>query len=453
MRRLSMVAVLAAFAVSAHAAPAPSGSAPSAAAAAVPAKPAPWVQRGFEFAFPVYEMMRTRAQYLAQDGRAPNQLFHRPVLSQAKDRQVTAPNNDTLYSSAWLDLSAGPVLLEIPEMGARYHSVELMDLFTDAFAVLGTRLDHGKAGKYLIVGPNWKGRVPAGTQLVRATTDDVWMLARTLVNNPDDLAAAQADQGRYRLTAQAQPGPNRAFALEVPRRPTPAQFLDVVNAALARGPLPAVHRARLPGFAAAGVRPGVAGAFAMLPAARQAEWQRALPAMYADLASAFANLGMDRGTWRHPAPGLAEFGSDDRYRSVVALGGLAALPLREATYRMTRVDAAGANLDGINDYVLHLPAQIPVDGFWSVTLYEPDEDGRWFFYANSINRYSVGNRTTGLVRDADGGVTIRIQNSQPASGNWLPAPKGPFRLSFRAYLPHPEMSNGTYVLPPVRKAQ
>lgn len=450
MRSLPTFVALAAIAAVAPITPALASEAPAAAETA--AKPAPWVQRGFEFAFPVYEMMRTRTQYLSQDGRTPNQLFHRPVLSQAKDRQVTAPNNDTLYSSAWLDLSGGPVLLEVPEMGARYHSVELMDLFTDAFRVIGTRSDHGKAGKYLIVGPTWKGKPVAGAEIVRATTNDVWLLGRTLVNNPDDLPAAQKDQQGYRLTALGKLAPNRAFGMDVPRRPTPDEFLNVVNAALARGPLPAVHKARIASFAAAGVRPGARNSFATLSATQQAEWRRTLPMMYADLADAFTNLGMDRGTWRHPAPGLAEFGTDDRYRSIVALGGLAALPLREATYRMTRVDEQGGNLDGSNDYVLRLPAKIPVDGFWSVTLYEQDEDGRWFFYVNPLNRYSVGNRTQGLVRDADGGVTIHIQNGQPASGNWLPAPKGSFRLSFRAYLPHPEMSDGSFLLPPVRKA-
>lgn len=415
--------------------------------------PASWVQKGFEFGFPVYEMMRTRSNFLSKDGRAVNQLYHRKVLSKADDRQVTAPNNDTLYSLAWLDLSAGPVLFEVPEMGVRYHSVEFMDLFTDAFAVIGTRTDHGRAGKYLIVGPDWQGQSVEGAQTIRATTNDVWLLARTLVNNPEDLAAAQKDQSGYRLNPTATVNAARTFPIAVPQRPSATQFLDVVNLALARGPLPSVHQSRINDFAAAGIRPGKQSVFAQLAAAEQAEWQRALPLLYADLASAFANLGIDRGAWRHPAPGLAEFGADDRYRSIVALGGLAALPLVEATYRMARMDDQGDNFDGRNNYVLRLPAKIPVDGFWSVTLYESDPDGRWFFYVNPIDRYSVGNRTTGLVRDDDGGLTIHIRHDPPpGGGNWLPAPQGPFRLSFRAYLPQSAMIDGSFILPPVRKA-
>lgn len=409
------------------------------------------IQTAFEFAFPVYEMMRVRSQFLSKEGRAVNQLYNRKVLSGAGDRQVTAPNNDTLYSSAWLDLSGPPVLLDIPAMGSRYHSIELMDLFTDAFAVLGSRTDHGRAGRYMIVGPRWHGKPPAGVKLVRAPTNDVWLIGRTLINGPEDLAAAQAAQGGLRLVASGTPAESRAFATHIPERPSPAEFLDVVNAALARGPLPRVHQTRLARFAAAGIRVGKSGVFASLPSSEQSEWQRAMPIMYADLANAFATIGMEKGTWRQPAPGLAEFGQDDRYRSIVALGGLAALPLSEATYRMARVDQNAVGLDGHNSYELKLPAQIPVDGFWSVTLYQSDENGRWFFYPNDLGRYSIGNRTSNLVRDPDGGVTIRIQNAKFDGGNWLPAPNGPFRLSFRAYLPRPDMVSGRFQLPPVRK--
>lgn len=421
--------------------------------ASAEAPPAQWAQAAFEFAFPVYEIMRTRAVFLAQEGRKVNEIRHRQTLSKAADRQVTAPNNDTLYSSAWLDLTAGPIILDVPTTGKRYHSVEFMDLFTDAFKVIGTRTDRGQAGRYMIVGPKWKGKAAAGTQLIRAPMNDVWMLARTLVYGPEDLETAQAVQRGYRLSVSKPLSPARSFSLPTPRRPSPAEFLDVVNAALARGPLPEVHQSRLEAFAAAGIRPGKQGVFSALAPAAQTEWQRGLPQMYASLVRAFADSGVDHNGWRHPTPGLAQFGTDDRYRSRIALSALAALPLGESANRTALVDQDRMKFDGHNDYVLKLPAQIPVDGFWSVTLYEPDGDGRWFFYDNPSDRYSIGNRTAGLVRDADGGITIRIQHGQPDSGNWLPAPQGPFGLSFRSYLPRPEMSNGTFILPPVQKVR
>ena len=101
------------------------------------------------------------------------------------------------------------------------------------------------------------------------------------------------------------------------------------------------------------------------------------------------------------------------------------------------------------------PGGVPVDAFWSLTMYAPEDDGRYFFTQNSINRFSVGDRTKGLVKNPDGSIDILIQHEQPVgskAANWLPAPAGPIRLALRAYLPKAELRERRWKVPPVVRA-
>ncbi|WP_213980475.1 DUF1254 domain-containing protein [Sphingomonas sp. dw_22] len=116
------------------------------------------------FALPLIEMAQTRARMAALPA---NRLFHKRVLATPKDVSVTTPNNDTLYSSAWLNLANGPVRLTIPPSGDRYLSVALMDMYTNNFAVLGTRTIGRDGGSFTILGPGAASDDPLA---VRATT-------------------------------------------------------------------------------------------------------------------------------------------------------------------------------------------------------------------------------------------------------------------------------------------
>ena len=153
--------------------PLPMGPGPvriPAAAAALPDTPEVAALRSaFQYAFPVYEMMRTRAQTTTRAQAAGisgiNMLFPRKKLADATSRDVTTPNNDTLYASAWLDLTNGPVTLTVPDLAGRYNSAALMNVFTDNVAILGTRT--GGGGQFTIVGPNWAGKKPEAGTLVR----------------------------------------------------------------------------------------------------------------------------------------------------------------------------------------------------------------------------------------------------------------------------------------------
>ena len=414
------------------------------------------VRRAFLFAFPVYKLAQTRAGTQAHNSTDPNGGFntfvHRHTLSDASSRTVTTPNNDTLYSSAWLDLSGGPVVLEMPNLPSRYHSIALMSAFTDNVAVLGTRAQRGRGGRFLLTGPSWHGSVPRGMLRIAMPTDDCWALLRVLVDGPADLSAAVADQARFRLTPLAPQQPVRTWVTPTPAQPSPAELLAVVNTALGRGPMPHERLRVAAGLSRFGIVPGKIDAWSKLSPAVQRTWQDQLPSLMAGLRNGFAAVGTEHNGWSYPRKGMGDFGADDYFRAAVALGGLAALPAKEAMYLSATRDREGALLQGGRRYRLHLPRDIPVDAFWSLSMYEIAEDGRLFFTPNPTARYAVGSRTHGLRRNADGSLDLLIQHDQPGAderANWLPAPPGPFRLTFRAYLPRPAFSSGAFRIDPV----
>jgi len=407
------------------------------------------MRAAFEFAFPIYVVARTRAKALDADGRAQtvNTLSHHTTLADHRSRRVTSPNNDTLYSSAWLDLADGPVMLHMPSLPQRYHSAALMDLFTENFAVLGTRANGGVGGQFFIVGPEWSGTAPASATLIRARTNDVWLLIRVLVNGPDDLDAARAAQARFRLDALGNRG--RPIHNAVRKIRDAESFVDVVNEMLARNPASPPRSLRLGRFAAFGIRPGAR--FRDLPPAQQAVWRDSLPGFLAELRDQGRGAGASRSGWSYPRADLGDFGDNDRFRASVALRGLGALPRKEAMYFRAHEDSAGRTLDGRKRYRIRIPpGGLPVHelGFWSLSLYEIAPDGRRFFVDNPIGRYSFSNRTPGAERNDDGSLDIVIQHERPTSStNWLPAPSGRFALIMRVYLPKPELIDQRWMLP------
>ena len=413
----------------------------------------------FQFAFPVYEMMRTRQNYMnaTAKGGVPgvNHLLPRLTLTDAKSRDVTTPNNDTLYSSAWLDLAGGPVTLTMPALPQRYHSVAIMDLFTDNTSVLGTRRG-GIGGNVLLVGPDWAGSAPEGIPVVRSATNDAWMLVRVVVNGEDDLVNAADALKQFGLEADAGNAKPLPMA-EVPTAlPNAKTLLAVVNEALGRGPLPAADAARMAKFADVGIVPGDTGAFAKLSPEQQTLWNRALPQLRAELRSGIASGDPVNG-WTRSADNAGLYGDDDATRAKVALGGLAALPREEAVYFRNSVDKSGEPLNGSDTgYHFRLPPNLPVGGFWSLTVYQVEKDGRLFFYDTPTKRYAISNRTKFVQGDRNGSYEFFLQTAKPfgeRAVNWLPIPPGPFVLVFRAYLPRVTLLDGSFSLPGIEKVE
>ena len=405
------------------------------------------LRAAFQYAFPVYEMMRTRAATVTRAQAAGvsgvNRLFARKTLADATSRDVTTPNNDTLYSSAWLDLSNGPVTLTVPDLPGRYNSAALMNVFTDNVAILGTRT--GGGGQFTIVGPGYTGKAPEAGTLVRATTNDAWLLVRVYVNGAKDIEAAGEAIDRFTL-AGGVPVPTVALPTMTPDAKT---FLAVVNEALGRSKV----EGRVASFAEQGIRPGATDAWEMLPPETQKLWTATLPWFRHELAGGFAKVGTVANGWSYPGPAIGAYGEgDDPARAAVALGGLGALPRQEAVYLSANTEAGGESLTGARAYTVHIPPRPPVGAFWSLTMYQVEPDGRLFFYANPLNRFALGSGTKSLHFERDGGLDVFVQAGQPSGErvvNWLPAPKGPFRLVWRAYLPKVELLDGSFKLPPI----
>ncbi|MFG5407169.1 DUF1254 domain-containing protein [Piscinibacter sakaiensis] len=154
---------------------------------------------------PLFEMMRMRAAttarrhprlgYASEDRRAPRRWVNLFTHTRRKlgpgDREVVSPNNDTLYSNAWLDLSAGPVLIHSPDFGSRYWTLGLLDAWTNPFAYVGRRSTGSRPQCTLMHGPDGPGRVPPGvSQVIAAPGHDVWIIGRILA---DDSAADLAE--------------------------------------------------------------------------------------------------------------------------------------------------------------------------------------------------------------------------------------------------------------------
>ncbi|WP_420995274.1 DUF1254 domain-containing protein [Cupriavidus sp. 30B13] len=414
------------------------------------------IAAAFTYAFALHDLARTRWLFTQGPGERaapPNRLHHNRRLLNHRARQVTMPNNDTLYSSAWLDLAGGPVTLALPDMGARYYSVALLDCFTNNFACLGPRTCAPGVRTFIIAGPGHAGQVPAAlpadTMLVRAPCNDVWLLARLLIDGEPDLPAVHALQDAMTLApASASPNP----LATTPDETDPAAYLALVNEALGRNGVPAAEREMVAGMADLGIRAGERDAWRQMAEPVRQAWTRLYPALRRQLEQpprSQAQHGGPRVSWQSGPDHIGNFGSDYAYRAYIALVGLGALERAEAIYSTALVDADGNLFDGARRYRLHVPADVPVNAFWSLTMYEFEPDGRRFFTANPLDRFAIGDRTPGLRRNADGSLDIAIQHAGPAEGsaNWLPAPAGRFSLALRYYHPRAALLGHAFRMP------
>lgn len=413
-------------------------------------------RRAAIYLFPYYEMYRTRWNAtMRADNRFRqklNRFFHVPVLATHASRAVTTPNNDTLYSSAWLDLAAEPVVLTVPEMGERYYSFAFMSMATDNFAYVCRRLDGGRPRRRMIVGPAWQGEASGDAVLLRAPTNSVWLLGRILVDGPDDLAAVRALQSKTLLETRGEPRADWPAL----NPSDPFDLFQVGMRALGESPLAERDRSVMAAFAPLKLSPGREFDAGALSSAEREAIQLGIAEARAEIRAAGGNWGRAVNGWSYPPRHLGNFGEDYLYRALIALTGLAALEPAEATYLGCSVDDAGKPLDGRHRYVLRFDAGglPPARAFWSLSMYEVTPEGRAFFVENALSRYAIGDRTKGLVRGADGSLEIYLQHERPAperEANWLPAPAGPMRLVLRAYEPDEALLNGSYRVPAVRR--
>lgn len=419
------------------------------------------------YAYPLYEMARMRAatspkradagEAAPEGQRWCNVFTHSRQLLRAGSSRVVTPNNDTLYTNAWLDLGAGPLVIDVPDTAGRYYVLGLLDFYTNPFAHLGQRLTGTQARSFVITPPGWRGELPATFDApgarIEAPTRWLWVIGRILVDGPQDVAVVNRLQDGFTVRPLADwlagksPAPRAFDPACDPKAPLTADlFAAQVNAALRENPPPPAQAADLAGFAATGIGPGAGP----LDAAQRAALQAALDHVPPQL-RAF-QIGRVQSGWSYMPIIEGHFGDDYRMRATVALKYIGMLESREATYPMAWHDGQGRALSGTHRYRLRFApgALPPVQAFWSLTMYDARD---YMLVDNAIERYAIGDRTPNLQRDADGGLTLHIQHGQPTAAgeqaNWLPAPQGDFYLCLRAYVPRAELLDGRYEVPPL----
>lgn len=412
------------------------------------------IRAAFVFAYPLFAFAETRFRAVQDrtnaNRHAPNTIEHNRHLSTPTALWITAPNNDTLYSNAWLDLSEGPVHINVGKMPeGRYWSLAFMDAFTNHFAVIGQRLAGSGSLNFTVIGPDHDTSDIAG-RVVQAPGQDAWLFCRCLVEGPDDLPCTHAMQNQIEVRPSA---PLQASPRIKPIRPvSPENFLDVVNELLARNPVPQNEVDMLGAWSSVGLRPGGAHAWAEISAEARSAWSDTIAQNYETLSLAGQEGRQNFDGWIAAASDIGNFGTNYALRASVALGGLGALEPKEAMYFVKYEDEAQRTLSGAQRYLLKVPASgIPTDSFWSFTMYGYTPEGKRVLVENPIDRYSVGNRTAGLIYNDDGSLDFVLQHDTPDTpemrANWLPTPKGAFHISLRAYVPRTELRDGSAPLP------
>jgi hypothetical protein len=373
-----------------------------------------------------------------------NRFAHDRELAGPDYKAFKSPNSDTLYSNAWLDLTAGPVLIETPDVPLKYYTLNFLDIFSNA-SNIGTRTFGSKAGRYLVAPASWTGEVPAGATLFRVATPHAWILMRVFAQKPSEVAEARAVQDAVKITPLGPP--NAAEGYPPPDADSAGGFLKVLDYVLRTDGHPDQEDALVYRFGAI----GLGGREPFDLARHDPETRAGIVAGFDDamkiIAASRAQLGMPTGTgWSRVEK--ARYGFNYLSRATINYVGLGANVDAENLSFNTFVDGAGAALDGAKaDYALTLKPPPPVNAFWSVTLY----DARTLaLYPNTLDRYLINDRTPGLKVEADGAVRLQIQHTKPKlAANWLPAPDGPFYLVVRSYLPKPEMISGGWRPEPV----
>ena len=385
----------------------------------------------------------------------------------ASFRDVTAPNADTLYTTAFVDVGKEPWVLSIPDMKGRYALFPMLDGWTTVFQVPGKRTTGTDAQTYAITGPGWKGTLPPGVREYKSPTSIVWILGRIYcTGTPEDYKAVHELQDRCRLVPLSSYGKSytppdgkvdpsidmKTAVRDQVNRMDAKEYFSLLSHLLKTNPPAAADTPALARFAKIGLVPGKDFDAAKL----NADFVKRVPEVGFDRIMAQFKLNRevkDVNGWGFTTK-TGIYGTDYPMRALVTAIGLGANRPQDAVYPTSLKDSEGRAYEGSNKYVMHFPkGQLPpVQGFWSLTMY----NDKYFFVSNPINRYSISARQK-LKSNPDGSTDLYIQKDSPGpdkESNWLPAPAGKFVLMLRMYWPNerkPSIINGSWPIPAVKK--
>jgi hypothetical protein len=438
---------------------------------ASPAEARAIAKEAYVYGFPIVDNYRVQHAYWMDktnpEYKGPfNQIWNSARLFSPADTAIQTPNSDTLYSFIGADLRSEPLVLTVPAMEKeRYFSVQLIDYYTFNFDYIGTRTTGNGGGSFLLAGPGWKGATPKGIKKVfRCETELAFPAYRTQLFNPGDIENVKKVQAGYKVQTLSaflgQPAPKAAPAIDFIKPLTPAeektspQFFDILNFVLQFCPTVPSEKALMARFAKIGIGAGkIFDASKLTP-----EMKTAIEGGIADAWADFADFKKKADAGKVTSGdifGTREYLKNNYlYRMGAAVLGIYGNSKQEAMYPFYGVDADGQKLSGGNRYALRFaPGQLPpVNAFWSLTMYDEPQS---LLVANPINRYLINSpMLPQLKRDADGGLTLIIQNESPGKdkeANWLPAPKGPFAVYMRLYWPKEAATEGKWKKPPLQQ--
>jgi hypothetical protein len=425
-------------------------------------------QEAYIYLYPLILMDLTRKQLINLDpkvsamGGPANAFTHVRTFPTAEMRTVVRPNFDTLYSSAWVDLTSGPVVVSTADTGGRYFMLPMLDMWTDVFAVPGKRTKGTGAANFALTPPGWDGVLPHDVEGINAPTRHVWIIGRTQTNGVKDYDAVHKVQDGYKITPLADWGKSpRAIKQKIdPSADTKTEPLRQVKGMPAaeyfthgaelmkQNPPHITDWSIIARMKRIGLEPGKSFDAVRVSADALAHGAAAGLKLMQDKAPTIARV---TNGWQMNTDTMGVYGNYYLKRAIVAMVGLGANQVDDAIYPLNVSDADGKQLMAENKYVLHfgkdeLP---PVDAFWSLTLY----DAEGFQVANPLNRFAIGDRDP-LRFNTDGSLDLFIQNENPGpdkEANWLPSPKsGQLAVTLRLYAPKPQVAQGRWNPPAIK---
>jgi hypothetical protein len=406
-----------------------------------------------------------------------NTFVNAPEYPPANFKGVVRPNFDTLYSSAWLDMSKEPVVISVPDTDGRYYLLPMLDMWTDVFTSPGWRTTGTKAQTLLVTPPGWRPdlgekfadefKLPKDTQRIEAPTPYVWIIGRTKTDGPSDYEAVHKIQAGYKVSLLSEFG----------KTPKPVEVKIDPNVDMKTPPKIQVDRmAAGPYFAYAaellkrqpphitdgpiiarmkriGIEPGRSFDIGKLDPVLQKALESAPQDAQKLMAWKVPSLARVVNGWSMNTDTMGVYGNYYLKRAIVAQLGLGANLVEDAIYPLNIADQAGKPLDGANKYTITFEkgAAPPVNAFWSITLY----DNEGFQVGNALNRFALSSWMP-FKYNADGSLDLYFQNESPGTDketNWLPAPKGPFNLTMRLYAPKSDALTGKWNPQPVVRTE
>jgi hypothetical protein len=400
-------------------------------------------------------------------GGPMNMFINVPAFPPADFKEVVRPNFDTLYSSAYLDLTKEPMVVSVADTGGRYYLLPMLDMWTDVFASPGWRTTGTKAANFLVTPPGWSGAVPEGFTRISAPTPYVWIIGRTKTDGPADYDAVHKIQAGYMVTPLSRWGkaPEPVTVTidpNVDMKTPPKAQVDTMPAAkyftyaaelLKLHPPHITDEPIIAQMQRIGIEPGKSFDFDKLDPLVKKALESAPEAAQQLMQWKIPTLARLANGWSMNTDTMGVYGNYYLKRAIVAQVGLGANLPEDAIYPLNLFDDTGKPLDGANKYMIHFDqrATPPVNAFWSITLY----DNEGFQVANVLNRFAVSSYMP-FKTNADGALDLYFQNESPGKdkeANWLPAPKGAFNLTMRLYGPKSEALTGKWNPPPIAKIQ